>query len=83
MVWAGTHHPGKEHGTMSLIVEIDASACALHGDCEAIAPEAFRVGDVAAVVGAAPDELLAEAAKACPSVAIRLIDASSGAQIYP
>ena len=45
-----------------------------------IAPEAFRVEDVAVVVDSAPDELMIEAARACPSAAIRLIDGGSGAQ---
>ena len=67
---------------MSLVVHIDAAACAAHGDCEAIAPEVFRVEEVAVVVGTAPDELIVEAARACPSVAIRLLD-ETGAQVYP
>ena len=67
---------------MSLVAHVDAAACAAHGDCEAIAPEVFRVEDVAVVVGDAPDELMLEAARACPSVAIRLLD-DSGAQVYP
>ncbi|HEV7460575.1 MAG TPA: ferredoxin [Solirubrobacteraceae bacterium] len=68
---------------MSYVAYIDASACAAHGDCEVIAPEAFRVEDVAVVVNSAPDELMIEAARACPSAAIRLIDGGSGAQVYP
>ena len=67
---------------MSLVAHVDAAPCAAHGDCEAIAPEVFRVEDVAVVVGDAPDELMVEAARACPSVAIRLLD-DSGAQVYP
>ena len=68
---------------MSLVAHVDAAACAAHGDCEAIAPEVFRVEEVAVVVGDAPDELMVEAARACPSAAIRLVDADSGAQVYP
>ena len=68
---------------MSYVAYIDAAACAAHGDCEVIAPEAFRVEDVAVVVDSAPDELMIEAARACPSAAIRLIDGGSGAQVYP
>jgi ferredoxin len=68
---------------MSYVAYIDAAACAAHGDCEAIAPEVFRVEDVAVVVGSAPDELMIEAARACPSAAIRLIDSASGQQVYP
>jgi ferredoxin len=48
-----------------------------------IAPEVFRVEDVAVVVGSAPDELIVEAARACPSAAIRLVDSDTGAQVYP
>ena len=68
---------------MSYVAHIDAAACAAHGDCEAIAPEVFRVEDVAVVVGDAPDELMLEAARACPSVAIRLLDGANGRQVYP
>jgi ferredoxin len=68
---------------MSYVPYIDAAACAAHGDCEVIAPEVFRVEDVAIVVGSAPDELTVEAARACPSAAIRLVDADTGAQVYP
>jgi ferredoxin len=68
---------------MSYVVEIDEPACAAHGDCEAIAPEIFRLEDVAVVVGEGPDELMLEAARACPSVAIRLTDRETGAQVFP
>jgi ferredoxin len=68
---------------MSYVAEIDEGACAAHGDCEAIAPELFRIDDVAVVIGDGPDELMLEAAGACPSVAIRIIDRESGALIYP
>ncbi|HXR28934.1 MAG TPA: ferredoxin [Solirubrobacteraceae bacterium] len=68
---------------MTYVAEIDEDACAAHGDCEAIAPEIFRLDDVAIVVGEGPDELMLEAARACPSVAISLTDRDSGEQIYP
>jgi len=68
---------------MSYLAEIDAAACAAHGDCEAIAPEIFRVEDVAVVIGEGPDELMLEAARACPSVAIRITEGDSGEQVYP
>jgi ferredoxin len=67
---------------VSYTIEIDEEACAAHGDCEAIAPEVFQVDDVARVIGTAPDDLVMEAARACPSVAIQLID-ESGHQVYP
>jgi ferredoxin len=68
---------------MNYRVEIDQEACAAHGDCVAIAPEIFELGDVATVIGDGPDELVRAAAESCPSMAIRLIDARSGDQVYP
>ena len=41
---------------------IDSGACSAHGDCEDIAPEIFRLEDVAVVIGSGPDELLEAAA---------------------
>lgn len=68
---------------MTLVPTIDAGACAAHGDCVDVAPGVFVLnGDVAEVVGTAPDDLLMQAAEACPSVAIILTDAA-GAQVYP
>lgn len=67
---------------MTLIASIDEAACASHGDCAIVAPEVFRIDDVAVVVGSGPDELILEAAQACPSVAIVVTD-ESGAQVYP
>ena len=66
-----------------LRVEIDEAACAAHGDCEHAAPEVFRVDDVAVVVGSAPPDRLVDAAAACPSTAILVIDDETGEQIYP
>ena len=43
---------------MSLIARIEDDLCLAHGDCEAVAPEAFRVDDVARVVGETTDERL-------------------------
>jgi len=68
---------------MPYIATIEAGACAAHGDCEAIAPEIFAIDDVAVVVGTGPDELMLEAARVCPSVAIVVTDADSGRQVYP
>jgi len=62
---------------------IDESACSAHGDCEAIAPEIFQVDDVASVIGTGPDELMLEAARICPTVAIRITDDATGEQIFP
>lgn len=68
---------------MTYLVEIDESACAAHGDCVDIAPEVFELGEVAQVIGSGPDDVLLAAAEACPSTAIRIIDAQSSAVIYP
>jgi ferredoxin len=68
---------------MSYLVEIDESACAAHGDCVDLAPDVFVLEDVARVTGTGPDDLLLAAAKACPSAAIRLIDANTSALVYP
>jgi ferredoxin len=68
---------------MSYTARIDARACAAHGDCEDLAPEIFLLdGDVATIIGDGPDDLLLEAARICPSVAITVLDAG-GRQVYP
>ena len=68
---------------MAYLIQIDEGACAAHGDCVDIAPQVFALEDVARVIGQGPDELLLAAAEACPSVAIRLVDAETAAPIYP
>ena len=70
---------------MTVTARIDDRACAAHGDCLDVAPQAFALSDddVAMVVGAAPPDTLVRAAEACPSVAITVIDDESGAQLYP
>lgn len=68
---------------MSYVPHIDESACAAHGDCAVIAPKVFRVDDVATVIGTGPDELILEAAQACPSVAITVVDDETGETVYP
>jgi ferredoxin len=68
---------------MACIPVIDEASCLAHGDCEALAPDVFRVGDVATVIGTAPLEQLVSIAEACPSSAISLLDAQTGEQLYP
>lgn len=68
---------------MTCVPVIDESACLAHGDCEQMAPEVFRVEDVATVIGTAPDERLMEVARACPASAIVLVDNESGQEVYP
>jgi ferredoxin len=63
---------------MSLLPTVDDLACCAHGDCAAIAPDVFTVDEVAVVTGSGPDELLMEAARACPAAAIELVDAETG-----
>jgi len=63
---------------MTLIPQIDEMACCAHGDCAAVAPGVFEVDEIAVVTGTAPDEVLIEAARACPAAAIALVDADSG-----
>jgi ferredoxin len=66
---------------MTLKAHIDAGACVAHGDCVAVAPQAFRLDDVAVAIGDAPDDVLIEAARACPSAAIVLVDAETGEEV--
>jgi len=70
---------------MSVTARIDERACAAHGDCLDVAPQAFAMSDddVALVVGSAPPDVLVQAAEACPSVAITVLDDASGEQLYP
>ena len=68
---------------MTLIPEIDTFACVAHGDCAVVAPQAFRVDDVAVVIGTAPEDVLLDAARACPAGAIVLIDAATGEEVDP
>ncbi len=68
---------------MRCIAKVDELECSAHGDCALVAPSVFAVDDVARVVGDGPRELLIEAAESCPSAAISVFDADSGAQLYP
>lgn len=68
---------------MTYLPRIDEDACAGHGDCVEIAPVVFALEDVARVIGTGPPDLLLEAAEACPSVAISLVDEGTGKQVYP
>ncbi len=68
---------------MTYLVEIDEDACAAHGDCVVVAPNVFVLGDVAEIIGTGTEEELLAAAEACPSAAIRLIDADRTVQVYP
>ena len=67
---------------MTLTPRVDELACAGHGDCAVVAPAVFEIEDNAIVIGTGPDDLIMEAARACPSTAIAVYD-ESGAQVYP
>ncbi len=68
---------------MSYRIEIDQSACSAHGDCAAIAPQVFALEETAVVIGDGPDELILEAAAACPALAISVLDTETGAAVFP
>jgi ferredoxin len=68
---------------MSYIAKIDQGACSAHGDCVDIAPEVFELRDTAEVIGSGPDKLILKAAKACPALAIEVIDSETGETVYP
>lgn len=68
---------------MSYVPQVDAGACAAHGDCAVVAPGVFRVDEVAEVMGVGTPESVLGAAQACPAAAIAVIDAETGEQIYP
>jgi ferredoxin len=68
---------------MTVVPAIDSFACSAHGDCAVIAPSVFRVDDTAVVVGTGPPDLIMRAAKACPAVAIAVVDEDTGEQVYP
>jgi ferredoxin len=68
---------------MTYLPVIDESSCLAHGDCEELAPDVFRVEDVATIIGTAPREQLIEIGEACPASAISVIDTETGEQVYP
>ena len=68
---------------MRYIPTIDPGACSAHGDCVDIAPQVFGLEEAAIVIGEGPDELVLEAAKACPSLAITVTDSETGETVFP
>ena len=68
---------------MTYIAVVDPDECSAHGDCVEIAPQVFRLDDVAVVIGTGPPELIMEAAEACPAVAISIVDDETGATVFP
>jgi ferredoxin len=68
---------------MTYIPVVDPNECSAHGDCVEIAPDVFRLDETAVVIGTGPDDLILEAAEACPAVAISVVDATTGKSIFP
>jgi ferredoxin len=68
---------------MSHVPKIDPNECSAHGDCVDIAPQVFQLEDTAVVIGGGPDELILEAAEACPAVAISVVDTDTGEPVFP
>lgn len=68
---------------MTWIPVVDANECSAHGDCVEVAPQVFRLDDVAVVIGTGPPELIMEAAESCPAVAISIVDDETGETVYP
>lgn len=68
---------------MKYVPRVDENACAAHGDCVDIAPAVFALNETAHVIGDGPPDLIMEAAEACPSVAIAVIDEETGEQVFP
>ena len=69
---------------MTLIAQIDDSACLGHGDCVHAAPGVFILeGDVAEQVRPGSEQQLRAAARACPAGAIILIDTDTNTEVDP
>ena len=68
---------------MSHVPQVDEGVCLAHGDCAVVAPDVFRVDEVAEVIGTGTPETLIAAAEACPAAAITIVDSETGDQIYP
>jgi ferredoxin len=68
---------------MSYIPKVDRSACSAHGDCVDIAPDVFELDDTAKVIGTGSDKKILKAAKACPALAIEVVDSETGEVVYP
>lgn len=59
-------------------IEVDMKLCELHGQCAYLAPEVFRLTDdtleYEAEVSEALREKVEKAARACPQLAIKIVD---------
>jgi ferredoxin len=68
---------------MAYVPKIDELACAAHGDCVVTAPDVFAMDDLAIVIGKGTPEVVLEAARNCPTVAITVYDTDTGKKVYP
>jgi ferredoxin len=68
---------------MTYVPVVNPSECSAHGDCVEVAPQVFRLDEIAVVIGNGPEDLLFEAAEACPAVAISIVDDATGEAVYP
>jgi ferredoxin len=68
---------------MTYVPVVDPNECSAHGDCVEIAPDVFRLDDIAVVIGGDSDERILEAAEACPAVAISVVDDETGETVFP
>jgi ferredoxin len=59
-------------------IEVNMKLCELHGQCEYLAPEVFRLTEDTLHYEITPDEALRQkiekAAKACPQMAIKILE---------
>ena len=68
---------------MRYLPRVDEAYCLGYADCAAAAPGVFEVDGVATVVADGDADRVLAAARACPADAIAVIDADTGAQVYP
>ena len=69
-------------------ITIDRSACIGAATCIALAPKAYVLDEEAKAIllettAEESDEVLLDAAKGCPVAAIKIVDDTTGKQIFP
>ncbi len=79
--------------SQNIKIELERDLCIGAGTCEVVLSEVFKVDEQGRVALVAGDKLseyngvtleqVLEAAKSCPTLAIKIIDADTGAVIYP
>ncbi len=72
---------------MKLKITVDRNSCIGAASCVAIAPEVFELDDdnKSVVINSnnSDKETILQAAKACPSEAITVVDEQTNSQLYP